>query len=124
MSQKIIIRTGDIILHANLKDNATAKRFSEQLPFYCSGFNSGVDYCCSAVTGIDKPEDMQTGWKNGDISFGNGWFSILYGGEEQSASYKNMIIIAHIDTEDMPKIKLIPDTADFEVTLEDTEVSK
>ena len=55
-----------------------------------------VDLCCSAKDGKYDPKELQTGWKNGDISLGGGWFAILYGGEEKSDAYKDMMIVGHI----------------------------
>lgn len=107
--RKIIISDGKTILHAELNDTAAAKDFEKRLPFKCSGCDSGVDYCCYAAAGRYDPTELQSGWKNGDISLGGGWFALLYGGEEQSESYKNMMIIGRIDDADLNAVQALPE---------------
>ena len=57
---------------------------------------------------------MSVGWKNGDIMQSGGWFALLYGGEEQSASYGKMMIIGHV--EDNDALKMLPETIHLTVT--------
>ena len=59
--------------------------------------------------------ETQTGWKNGDISLGSGWFALLYGGEETSHTYENMMIIGHILDEDLPLLQEMPDRVTFKI---------
>ena len=113
--KKIIISDGKNILHAKLNDTEAAKDFEKRLPFRCSGFDSGIDYCCSAAAGRYDPTELQTGWKNGDISLGGGWFALLYGGEEQSKDYKNMMIIGRINDADLPVVRAMPEHVSFTV---------
>ena len=91
----IIITDGNVEIKAKLNDTVAAQDFINRLPFKCSGFDSGVDYCCSAEEGKYDPDELQIGWKNGDISLGGGWFALLYDGEENSNSYTDMMIIGH-----------------------------
>lgn len=66
---------------------------------------------------IDEAE-LQDGWKNGDINAYGGWFAILYGGEEQSSSYRQMII-AHLNKEENQLIQTLPKEAEFHLSLEE-----
>lgn len=115
--EKILITDGTTVLRAALNDTVAARDFAKRLPFRCSGSDSGIDYCCTAASGVFDPLELQTGWKNGDISLGGGWFALLYGGEEESASYRNMMIIGHIDQEDLPKVKQMPERVNLTVRL-------
>lgn len=115
--KNINITDGKTTLRAILNDTTAARDFEQRLPFICSGYDSGVDYCCSAASGRFDPLETQDGWKNGDISLGGGWFALLYGGEEQSASYKNMMIIGHIQEEDLPLIQAMPERVTLTVSL-------
>ena len=69
------ITDGTTTLRATLNDTVAAKDFEKRLPFACKGYDSGVDYCCTAASGLFDPAETQTGWKNGDISLGGGWFA-------------------------------------------------
>lgn len=113
--QNITITSGNTVLHATLNDTMAAKDFSQRLPLAVSGYDSGIDYCCTAASGVFDPAEMQTGWKNGDISLGGGWFALLYGGQEQSNAYRNMMIIGHILDKDLKLIKTLPEKATFTV---------
>lgn len=113
----IRISDGKTVLRAKLNDTAAAKDFEKRLPFTVSGYDSGIDYCCTAASGLFDPMEMQAGWKNGDISLGGGWFALLYGGEEQSKYYKNMMIIGHINDEDLELVKNMPERVNLTVSL-------
>jgi hypothetical protein len=106
--KKICITDGNVILYAYLNETTAAKDFEKRLPCNFSGTDSGIDYCCGAARGIYDPLETQTGWKNGDLSLGGGWFAILYGGEEQSESYKDMMIIGHLDKESQKQVCKLP----------------
>ena len=106
--KKICITDGGVTLYADLNDTEAARDFEKRLPCTFSGSDSGIDYCCSAAKGKYDPLETQVGWKNGDISLGGGWFAILYGGEEQSAASKNMMIIGHLEEESLKQVKKLP----------------
>lgn len=118
MERRIIIRSDNKDIHATLKDTKSAEKFATLFPFHTSGYDSGIDYCCAADTGHNLEEDVQTGWKNGDVGFGGDWFSILYAGEEQSSAYTDMVIIAHVDEADLKLVKQLPQNVDFVVDYE------
>lgn len=115
MPTPITIKAGDVTIPATLNDTVAAQDFKRRLPFSVSGYRSPVDYCCSAACGTYDPTETQAGWKNGDISLAGGWFAILFDGEEQSSSYRNMMIIAHIDEEYLPLVKSLPEDVRFVV---------
>ena len=101
----------------SLNDTVAAKDFAKRLPFTVSGYDSGTDYCCSAASGLYDPMETQTGWKNGDISLGGGWFALLYGGQEQSEGYRDMMIIGHIKDEDLKLVKKLHARVTFKMAL-------
>lgn len=107
--KNVIITDGTVRIRAVLNDTIAAKDFMKRLPFTCSGYDSGMDYCCSAANGLYDPLETQTGWKNGDISLGRGRFALLYGGEKESGNYKNMMIIGHIHDDDLMLVKEMPE---------------
>ena len=110
-----IITAENVKIRATLNDTVAARDFEKRLPFTCSGFDSGIDYCCSAKDGKYDPKELQTGWKNGDISLGGGWFAILYGGEEKSDAYKDMMIIGHVFDDDLELVEKLPERVSFTV---------
>ncbi len=119
--KRISISDGNTKLCASLNDTVAAKDFIKRLPCNFSGFDSGVDYCCSAADGEFDPEETQTGWKNGDLSLGGGYFAVLCGGEEQSSSYRNMMIIGHLDDDSIELVKKMPGRVNFQVELIDDQ---
>lgn len=115
--REIRITDGKTVLRARLNDTVAARDFEKRLPFTVSGYDSGIDYCCTAASGIYDPMETQSGWKNGDISLGGGWFALLYGGQEQSSEYRNMMIIGHIYDEDLELIKEMPKKVNLTVSV-------
>ncbi len=117
MPTPITLKVDDIIIPATLNDTVAAKDFKTRLPFVISGYRSTFDYCCSAESGKYDPSETQAGWTNGDIILGGGWFAVLFEGQEQSSSYDDMMIIAHIDTSDLHLVKSLPQNVTFTVDL-------
>lgn len=114
---RISITDGTTVLYAQLNETLAAKDFIKRLPCRFTGIDSGIDYCCEAANGIFDPLELQDGWKNGDISLGGGWFAILYGGEEKSKSYHDMMIIGHLDEESLAKVNQMPSRVSLKVDL-------
>lgn len=114
--KKINITDGQVQIRAVLNDTVAARDFERRLPFSCRGSDSGIDYCCTAAKGIYDPEETQTGWKNGDISLGGGWFAILYGGEEESAACRDMMIIGHIEDDDLTLVRKMDGHVNLKIT--------
>lgn len=106
--KEIQITDGTTVLHAVLNETVAAQDFEKRLPCTFTGSDSGTDYCCAAANGVYDPLEAQRGWKNGDISLCDGWFALLYGGEEQSEAYEDMMIIGHIHAEDLPLVRQMP----------------
>ena len=106
--REIQITDGKTVLRAVLNDTVAAQDLAKRLPCTFCGCDSGIDYCCTAANGLFDPLETQRGWKNGDISLCGGWFALLYGGEEESGAYDNMMIVGHIYEEDQPLVKQMP----------------
>lgn len=115
MPTKIVLKANDITIPATLNDTVAAQDFKTRMPFKVSGFRSPVDYCCTAEGGKFDPKETQAGWKNGDISLAGGWFAVLFDGEENSKSYDGMMIIAHIDQDNLDLVKGLPSRVEFTV---------
>ena len=47
--QNITITDGNTTLRAILNDTVAARDFAKRLPVTVTGYDSGVDYCCSAA---------------------------------------------------------------------------
>lgn len=99
---KITMYFGDTVIPATLNDSDTAQAFIEMLPYTINLSNYGNDFCGVMESPLPyKEEDVHNGWLNGDIDFatdGN-WFTILFGGEENSSSYGYQVNIGKIDCE-------------------------
>lgn len=119
MPTSIVLKANDVEIPATLNDTVAAQEFKKRLPFKVSGYRSAVDYCCTAACGIFDPEETQSGWKNGDISLAGGWFAVFFDGEESSDNYKGLMIIAHINNENLHLVKALPDNVRFVVEISD-----
>lgn len=115
---RLVISSGDITVRAKLNNTMAARDLMNRLPMTVSGFDSGTDYCCECADGALDESEMQDGWKNGDINLSGGWFAILYGGEERSKSFRQMIV-AHLSEEDNRLIRTLPKEAEFRLSLEE-----
>ncbi|MGN1390128.1 MAG: cyclophilin-like fold protein [Bulleidia sp.] len=102
---KVILSDGRIELTAVLNDTVSAREFAAHLPCRLKGEDSGVDYCFQFPRVRFDPLELQDGWENGDLCLCDGWFAILYGGEETSSSHRNMMIIGHLEKESEEKLK-------------------
>ena len=115
---RLVISSGDVTVKAKLNNTMAARDLMNRLPMTVSGFDSGTDYCCKCADGALDESEMQDGWKNGDINLSGGWFAILYGGEEQSKAYRQMIV-AHLSEEDNRLIRTLPKEAEFHLSMEE-----
>ncbi len=120
---RLVITSGEVTVKAKLNNTLAVRDLMNRLPMTVEGYDSGVDYCCTCQDGVIDAQEMQDGWKNGDINLSGGWFAILYGGEEQSASYHQMIV-AHLSEEDNRLIQTLPKEAAFRLSLEEPYRSK
>lgn len=117
MACQIVLEANGFRIPATLNDTVAALNFKKRLPITVTGYRSPVDYCCTAAIGRYDPLETKSGWENGDISLAGGWFAVLFGGEEQSGEYHNMMIIAHIEEENLHLVKELTETVKFKVTL-------
>lgn len=104
---KLVMTDGEAVLTAKLNETLAAKEFAGRLPLRLKGRDGGTDYCFPVARGIFDPMEIQTGWKNGDISIWDGCFCIFYGGEEEAA-YTKVMIIGHLDDESLKKVYQLP----------------
>ncbi|WPC76333.1 cyclophilin-like fold protein [Vibrio porteresiae] len=117
MPTPIILKCQNTVIPATLNDSVAAQDFRKRIPFKTSGYRSTFDYCCTAKEGKFDPAEKQHGWKNGDISLAGGWFAVLFSGEEQSASYGDIMVIAHIDDEHLHLVEGLSADVTFTVAL-------
>lgn len=117
ISTQIVLKTNNVVIPAILNDTVAAQEFKKRLPYRVSGYRSRVDYCCTAACGIFDPTETQSGWKNGDISLAGGWFTVFFDGEETSNNDHGMMIIAHIEKENLQLVRDLPDAVKFVVEL-------
>ena len=115
---RLVITADDVTVRAKLNGTTAARDLMNRLPMTVTGFDSGIDYCCECADGALDESEMQDGWKNGDINLSGGYFAILYGGEEQSASYRQMIV-AHLPEDENRMIQTLPKESVFEISLEE-----
>ena len=47
----------------------------------------------------------------------HGWFALLYGGQEQSSKYRNMMIIGHLEDGDLEKVKEMPEKVTLRISM-------
>lgn len=121
MPTQILLKMDDVAIPASLNDTVAAKDFIKRLPLKLSGSRSAVDYCCHAACGLFDPSETQAGWKNGDISLADGWFAVLFDGEEKSGNFQGMMVIAHIEEEHLNLVKALPKTVRFTIELSDNQ---
>ena len=106
--KRISITDGNTVLYACLNDTLAAKELQGRLPCRFNATDSGMDFCCPAPKGVYDPAELQIGWKNGDISLGDGWFAILYSGEDESRAYGHMMIVGHLEDDSLSQVKELP----------------
>ncbi len=119
MKGKILLKYGNINIPITLNDTVAAKDFQRRLPVVLSGKRLKDNYCFPAAIGCYDPQETQYGWKNGDISISHGHFRILFGGEEVSEEYAGIMVIAHLDEENLVQIKELPDAVRIRIETEE-----
>ena len=106
--KKIILKVGNVQIPAVLNDTKAAMDFEKRLPFQVTCRDSGMDYCGTVARGRFDPGECSIGWNNGDIMLYDGWFALLYNGEEKSKEYGHTMIIGHFD--DIDIVRNLPET--------------
>ena len=102
---RVTLTVGKTQIAAALNDTVTARAFRKLLPFTVSLSRFEHDYCGNAATLDTDKSQLRDGWTNGDIGYGGGYFSILFGGQEVSNQYKGMMIIGHVDEEHLDAVR-------------------
>ena len=95
-------------LYAHLNDTEAARDFEKRLPCTFSGSGSGIDYCRTAAKGRYDPTETQIGWKNSDLCLCDGWFAILYGGEERSERLGSIMAIGELEEQSLIDVRDLP----------------
>lgn len=117
----ITLTVGDKVLNAYLNGNTAATDLLSRLPITVRLTNSGHDYCGDISPALSyKKEEIQNGWKNGDLAF---WvtgsdFVIFHDDEELSSSIGNIVVIGHV-TDDIEQIKELDATIDVKIDIKD-----
>ncbi len=88
METKINLHFGSTVIPGVLNDSTAARELLAWLPCIIHARRYEFDICGA----MDRPlprikKELVTGWHNGDISFDGTYFTILFGHEEESASY-------------------------------------
>ncbi|UII26333.1 hypothetical protein LVD15_24050 [Fulvivirga maritima] len=111
----IILKVGDTKINAVFNDSTTAKDLLNKLPYTVTLHRYEFDYCGVIQEPLAYDEsDKHNGWVNGDICLAGAYFTILYSGEEQSASHTGLIRIGKV-TDDLNKVKALSDEIELTV---------
>lgn len=117
----ITLTIGEKVLNAYLNNNTAATDLLSRLPVTVRLTNSGHDYYGDIIPALSyKKEEIQSGWKNGDLAFwitGND-FVIFHDDEETSSSTGNIVVIGHV-TDDIDKIRELDATIDVKIDRKD-----
>ncbi len=104
----VVLTIGTVKIPAHLNTTVTAQRLVERLPYTVRAQRFADDYCGTAEPLETDPSELQAGWKDGDIGYGGGYFSILLQGQEHSQSYTDMMIVGHIDDTCLAVVRELP----------------
>jgi len=97
-STEVILKVGTKEFKAKFNNSTTAKDVLSKLPYTVNLDQYEFDYCgiIPAPLAFDEV-DKHNGWTNGDICLADNYFTILYAGEEQSASHIGLIKIGEVE---------------------------
>ena len=97
-STEVILKVGEKKFKAKFNNSTTAKDVLSKLPYTVNLDQYEFDYCgiIPAPLAFDEA-DKHNGWTNGDICLADNYFTILYAGEEQSASHTGLIKIGEVE---------------------------
>lgn len=95
----IKLTIGDKVMKGYLNDSEPARSLAEQLPMTVTLNDSDNDFCGGNIDIRYTSDDVQSGYKNGDLAF---WtpannFVIFVDDEEKSANTGNLVILGRID---------------------------
>ena len=115
---EVILKVGEKKFKAKFNNSTTAKDVLSKLPYTVNLDQYEFDYCgiIPAPLAFDEA-DKHNGWTNGDICLADNYFTILYAGEEQSASHTGLIKIGEIeDKEKLSEIAALGNSIQLTVT--------
>ncbi|MEV7391991.1 cyclophilin-like fold protein [Streptomyces sp. NPDC091215] len=95
-STPITLTAGNTVIPAALNGTLTARRFKDELPFTITLQRYSDDYRATAAPLETDESQQQSGWKNGDIGYFGGWFTILFDGQEHSRNHTGVMIIGRV----------------------------
>lgn len=115
----VILRVGETVLNGYLNSNRTASDLISRLPVTLNLNRGSHDYCggISPALAYNK-DDVQNGWKNGDLAFrtaGND-FVIFHSDEENSSSTGNIVNIGAV-TSDLNIVRSLGENINVTVAL-------
>lgn len=95
---EVILKVGEKEFKVNFNNSTTAQDVLSKLAYMVNLDQYEFDYCgiIPAPLAFDEA-DKHNGWTNGDICLADNYFTILYAGEEQSASHTGLIKIGEVE---------------------------
>jgi len=115
----VTLKIGDTVIPAVLNDTTTAKDLISRLPYTVSLHKYTHDFCgvMSEPLAYDK-DDVQYGWKNGDIHFATDgpYFVLFFADEDISQKYGYQVHIGHMDV-DFDVLKKLDSNIDVRIEL-------
>ena len=98
ITTEVILKVGTKEFQAKFNNSTTAQDVLSKLPYTVNLDQYEFDYCgiIPAPLAFDDA-DKHNGWTNGDICLADNYFTILYAGEEQSASHTGLIKIGEVE---------------------------
>ena len=115
---EVILKVGEKKFKAKFNNSTTAKDVLSKLPYTVNLDQYEFDYCgiIPAPLAFDEA-DKHNGWTNGDICLADNYFTILYAGEEQSASHTGLIKIGEVeDKKQLSEIAALGNSIQLTVT--------
>lgn len=114
----ITLTIGDTVLNGYLNDSDPAKSLIAMLPLTVTLNDSDNDFCGDNLDIEYSENDVQSGYKNGDLTF---WppasnFVIFVDDEENSANTENLVILGKI-TEPQAALDALEGTIDVTIAL-------
>ncbi|UZR96820.1 cyclophilin-like fold protein [Chondrinema litorale] len=109
---------GNTTIRATLNESTTAKDLLSKLPYKVTLNRYEFDYCGVMQKSLAFDEaDKHNGWENGDICLAGSYFTILFDGEEHSASHSGLIRIGKVEEGDLSKVKSLASEVELTVSL-------
>ncbi len=96
---EITLTAGDTVIPALLNNCRSSKELISRLPFTIRLSRYEHDYCGMMESLSYDKEDLQNGWKNGNIAFAadGSYFAILYKDQEMSGQFGNLVTLGRIN---------------------------